>query len=483
MKASNQHFYPRMTAKWSIFAAFLTFTFFSFQVFPLFKSAEDKAKVHHYKAIKFNQAGKLKKAMKELKKALRLDRKNEYLVDLANLYAKKGELKKAFNTVGKVAVKDGSPHINKVELLAWKAYYAISIGERFAPFESFNRAIRLMKLHKIDSTQLMSNLYNNSAVSRLFYNDKTPKEEKLRIHYRDFRQAKDRLLKALEYYPDNCVAQYNLDFVQTVLEVPQDSLGTVRYVIDSLYEWRRFPDLDCVIPPPPPHDEILTTLNKEKEVVFVLDISGSMRFMAPNGKSRFQAMKDLVLSLLDDLDEAVEIGLITLGQDCHRTPLREIKVGTYSREELKRFVRNLNLNGETPLNNRLDRAAHLFSKKKREKAIFLCSDGINSCGQGSTCRIGEQLRGRKIKVFAFSLLLENSQAYREYAIYDCITKATYGELLGITETEDIQVKTTHIRDAVYPLALKVDDLLSGEFKDLVPQDSVLMYKPNRVAAN
>lgn len=483
MKTSNQYFSPQLSIKWLIFSGLLLFTFFSFQALPFLKAPEDRAKTHHYKAIKLNQKGKRKKAIKELKKALRLDRRNEYLVDLANLYAKEGEVKKAFNTVRKVTVKDGSSHISKVELLAWKAYYAISIGERFAPFESFNGAINLMKRHKIDSTQLLSNLYNNSAVSRLFYNDKTSEGEKLRIHYRDFRQAKEKLLKALEYYPDNCVAQYNLDFVKTVLEVPQDSLGTVRYVIDSLYKWRRFPDLDCVIPPPPPHEEILTTLNKEKEVVFVLDISGSMRFMAPNGKSRFQAMKDLVLSLLDDLDEAVEIGLITLGQDCNRTPLRELKVGNYSREELKRFVRNLSLNGETPLNNRLDRAAYLFTKKKREKAIFLCSDGINSCGQGSTCRIGDQLRGKKIKVYAFSLLLENSQAYREYAIYDCITKATYGELLGITETEDIQVKTTHIRDAVYPLALKVDDLLSGEFKDLVPQDSILAHSSNKVVSN
>lgn len=476
----NKHF-SSIKVKWAILALLFIFTFFSFQTLPLFKSVEDKAKLYHYKSIKWVQKGKRKKAINALKKAILLDRKNEYLIDLANLYAKEDQLKKAFNTVRKVAVKDNSPPINKVELLAWKGYYAISIGERFAPFESFNNAIQLMKRYKIDSTQLMSNLYNNSAVSRLFYNDQAGKGN-LRIHYRDFEQSQQKLQTALSYNPENCVAQYNLDFVETILEVPQDSLGMVRYVTDSLYDWRQFPELNCIIPPPPPHEEILTTLNKEKEVVFVLDISGSMSALTPSGKSRFQAMKDLVLSLLDDLDEEVEIGLITLGQDCQRNPIRQINVGdnNYLREDLKRMVRNLSLNGSTPLNNRLHRASNLFSRKKREKAIFLCSDGLNTCGNESTCKMGDRLRSKGIKVFAFSLLLESSSAYQEYAIYDCITKATYGELLGITETEDIQVKTTHIRDAVYPLALKMSDLLNGKFEDLVPQDSILAHKPKQI---
>ena len=468
-----------MSMKIKIFVLIIisAFAMYGFITPPNFlKSKEDRAKLYHYQALKLKQKGKEKLAIKKIKKALKLHRTNDYLMDLANLYARQGEKKKAYNTVSSISLKDSSPDLKKVELTAWKAYYALSIGLKLKPFEQFNKAIKLMELHKIDSTMLLSDLYNNSGVSSLFYQTATGKNQLPVIHYRDFERAKRKFKTALDFNPENCVASYNLDFVNTILEVPMDSMEVVKNVLTNHYSWRPFPAINCKLPEPPANVEIVEKLNKQKEVVFILDISGSMQAYATNGKTRFEAMKDLVLSLIEDLDPAVQIGLITLGRnDCGDAPYHSYKVGTLSRKQLTEVVNGLALDGRTPLNDRLRKATNLFTKKATDKAIFLCSDGINTCGRESTCLLGEEIAKKGIKIYAFSLLLEteDNENMQEYAIYDCITKATYGELLGITENKEYELKTDYITESVYPLVLKKEDLLNGSFEPLFPNGDLL----------
>jgi len=238
---------------------------------------------------------------------------------------------------------------------------------------------------------------------------------------------------------------------------------------------QNFPSLNCELTGKKFHFDIAQKLNKEKEVVFVMDISGSMSEPATNGASRFDTMKELVLSLLNDLDEDVKIGLITLGQNCGDQPMHEYKVTAKTRDELREIVTNLEMYGCTPLNERLVRASQLFTKIKKDKAIFLCSDGINFCpnesfnASQSTCELGISLGKKGIKVYAYALLLENGEHMQEYAIYDCITKASYGELLGITTNNTYELKTTYINQPIYPLAIKIEDLLEWRYNPVMPQ--------------
>jgi len=46
------------------------------------KNKKDRAKVLHYKSIKLYEEGNVKKAKQKLKKAIRIDITNEYLIDL-----------------------------------------------------------------------------------------------------------------------------------------------------------------------------------------------------------------------------------------------------------------------------------------------------------------------------------------------------------------------------------------------------------------
>jgi hypothetical protein len=322
-----------------------------------------------------------------------------------------------------------------------------------------------MKLNGVDSLKLYSDLSNNAGITRLFNQTKTKKDIFHKVHINDYKQVRGFLQKAIELNPDNCVAKHNLKMIETVLKIPKDSISdNGQYLYKEWLEQQDFDSCDCKIPPPPPHQEILTRLNKEKEVVFILDVSGSMSISTPDGRTRFQAMKGLVLDLIRDLDEDVKIGVITLGQNCSNQPLLKYDVGVLSRDELSNKVESLQLNGSTPLNNRLKQAQGLFTKDKNEKAIFLCSDGLNTCDtRESTCQIGDSYKRKNITIYAFSLLLDDDINSAEYAIYDCITRATYGELLGISQTEEIEVNTKYISTAVFPLVLKREDLVEGKF--------------------
>ncbi len=446
----------------------------------LIKSKIDRAKFYHYQAIKLATSGKPQKAIKKLQKAIHFDRRNEYLIDLANLYAKTDKCKSACRTVEKIIPKDTDPEVLKVELTAWKAFYALSMGEIDGPVSAYNNAITAMQRHHIDSLPLLSNLWNNRGVARIYNQSVVGKNQEPEIHIMDIQQAKMNFQKAIECDSANCVAKYNLEVANLLLDVNPDSLSTVRNIKRKTYQNKVFPSLDCTIPPPSPHQDILTKLNKEKEVVFVLDISGSMTIPCPNGKSRFENMQEIVISLIQDLDPVIKIGLITVGGDCDIEPKYIVSVNTMSREQLLDIVQNkIYPNGGTPLNAQLQKAMNMFDgkSKKLEKAIFLCSDGINSCGNQSTCALAESLNSKGVKVYAFALLLENNQYSREYSVYDCLTKATYGEMLGITETKEIEVKTTFISESVFPLVLTKEDLLLGKYTPKIPKDQLLQSNP------
>ena len=437
------------------------------------KSKEDRAKVLHYKAIKLYEEGKLNKAKRKLNKAIRMNTTNEYLIDLAMMHEKEGDYTKAFNTLCKIVSNDNGSKISKVKLLANRASYAMYLGFGIEAHSTYGGALRKMNLYGIDSMSIKSDLHNNYGISKLFDQPTYADDTTYNVHKRDIMIAINNIKKALVLNPENCIAQHNLAFVEALLNGIQWELidRSPRYFRRSDIEHINFPEWNCEIPEPVIEEKIVKYLDKEKEVVFVLDISGSMEAPTADGKSRFQTMKEMVIELIDELDDVVKIGLITLGQDCSAEPLHQISTTDgVSREELKSIVNNLEVAGCTPLNKRLRQAVQLFSNKnKKDKAIFLCSDGINFCGSKniknneSTCQVGNEIGRKGIKIHTFSLLLEKAENFQEYAIYDCLARSSGGELLGMTET-GFTIKTISMDAPIFSLPLKREDLMKGKYK-------------------
>lgn len=437
------------------------------------KSEQDRAAMLHYKALDKFKKGNYKDAIKLLKKVLNLHHDNAYVHDLAAVYDEMGLPKKAYNAYRKLRPMDGTSKWNRVRIEARRADFALERGLGREAFAAYGQAIHRYELHGLDSANVYAALLNNRAVTRFFYQSHTSVDTTLNIHTRDIVQARELLWEANMLAPEDCVVEHNLHFVDALLAgISWDSISSKpAYFRPRHIAQLDLPEVTCAPPKPKVHQAIVEYLDREKEVVFVLDVSGSMLAPTPQGKSRFELMREIVYGLLDDLHSDVEIGLITLGSSCDQEAT--VSVATrdgLSRDSLKSIVAGLRIDGATPLNQRLLQSADLFrGHRGKDRAVFLCSDGLNSCAFGgnedvSTCEIAAELGSRGIKLHAFSLLLEDAaSSFETYAVYDCMIKATEGELLGLTE-EGHEVKTARLDDPIVSKPLSKHDLLGGKYR-------------------
>ena len=450
--------------------------------FSIFQSSEDRAKVLHYKASKLKESGKTKRAIKTLKKAVTLDNKREYLIDLAELYLIKEEHEKAYQYINQITTSRSDSPMDEVKIASWKGIYALNTGLHEAPRKNFRKALDLLDLYQIENQALRSTLNCNLAVARIFDQSKAG-DSFDKIHRKDFVQSKYYLQKALELNPFNCVAAHNLDVVDQVLSIPDQWLD-YGYLKKHHFATLPIPEFDCeptiTIPEPTPNLTLEEDLQQKDEVLFVLDISGSMKLRIPElRKSRFQLMIEKVTTLIEELGPNVRIGVLTLGQTCNDEPILSIPPGMKSHIELIRLIQSLEPTGDTPLNHRLDLAAQLFSPHYGRKAIFLATDGIESCNyEQSTCDIGERLRRKGLQLHAYSLLLETPENAKEYAIYDCLTKATNGQLLGVsqeaikeTKATMAAIEPTDMNTDIFSVPISGQDLRAAKFSPYVPKQN------------
>jgi tetratricopeptide (TPR) repeat protein len=172
-------------------------------------------------------------------------------------------------------------------------------------------------------------------------------------------------------------------------------------------------------------------LNQYDELVFLVDISGSMVMekVVCYGADRFTAMKDLCLKILPEIDTSVALGVGTIGGVCDSPPDLWYKAGRISRVDLRSKFRFLIPDGTTPLLTMLLRCPELFSDNpRRSKSIFLISDGANTCREGGIdiCEWATELSQKGIAVNVLSFLsttFDNTEAFAEYLCLAENTKA------------------------------------------------------------
>jgi len=441
------------------------------------KNPIDQARHWQYKALKKYQKGDNRKALKYLKRAHVLDRRNEYILEIAKIYEEMGKHKKAYAWISAIKATDQNSSVEKVTIQAWKALIATNYGLRMQALSGYDEAINVLEREGLDSMKLESTLRTNYGVTRCFNQSATDEDKARLIHRRDFQQAYEYFDKAVQLDSSNCTARYNRMVVETILNI-DPKLVKYGYVGDSLIQRLDLPDMKtfCIPPPPPPNATIVQKLNIPKsEILFVVDISGSMSYNAPTGNSRLHEAKKVITDLTYDLHDSIEIGLLTVGGSCDSAPI-SIPPGHLSRSQLREVITHLEADGGTPLNNVLQLSKTKFSENAKAKTIFLCTDGIDGCG-GSTCMIAEELLREDIKVHAFSLLLESSKNDEVFAIANCLSQTTGGELLALNEAAEVEIKTEQIIPHLQPLILVQDDLVKVTFTPQIPiehdEDSAL----------
>ncbi|NJK83436.1 MAG: VWA domain-containing protein [Saprospiraceae bacterium] len=146
-------------------------------------------------------------------------------------------------------------------------------------------------------------------------------------------------------------------------------------------------------------------MNDCDELIFMLDISGSMRVKTPFSPeaTKFNTMKNMVFHFMNTLKTNVQLGLITVGGSCESEP--SLKIGTSaSRRTLSNALQTIEADGYTAISRSLRYAPELFEGDSKKKAILFITDGTDSCLPDETCNLSIWLGTQNIAlhVLAFS---------------------------------------------------------------------------------
>ncbi|WP_406862023.1 VWA domain-containing protein [Streptomyces sp. HUAS MG47] len=133
-------------------------------------------------------------------------------------------------------------------------------------------------------------------------------------------------------------------------------------------------------------------------LVMVLDSSGSMAEDAGSGRTRMEAARSAVGTVVDSLPDGYPTGLRVYGADrdtgCTDTRLLT-PVEPLDRSGLKQAVASVKPKGDTPIGYSLQKAAADLPPAPAgaigTRTILLISDGEDSCGTPEPCEVAEQL--------------------------------------------------------------------------------------------
>jgi Mg-chelatase subunit ChlD len=181
-------------------------------------------------------------------------------------------------------------------------------------------------------------------------------------------------------------------------------------------------------------------IHPEDEIVFLIDISGSMvtEKVSCTGLDRFRTAQWLTNSILKNLVADHQIGIATIGGDCQNPPTVWKKVGSISSNEIQATLSNILPEGSTPLAKMIALSPGLFSTDgKKKKSLILISDGANTCPypQQQICTSAEILAQMKIKVHVLSFLQNTTSHAAAFADYECLTETTAGKLLYLEDNQ------------------------------------------------
>lgn len=393
-----------------------------------------------------------------------------FLKEIVNYLVEQERYKEARKYLSRIQVSRLS-HSSQSQYYYFQGILNMEIGCNYFDdaHTSFKKALIHQKKASIPNALCLSSIYNALGVTRMIYAGHNKQSEDNEPHNN---WMKCSILNALEYFQyaifynqENNIAQTNFDSLfrkfqeigYTKLDIPRitlddhsvssdtvdfilfdaDSSSTISTTVDTL----RSVDITFL---PNNVNLISDALSIYEEVLIVGDISGSMDHIHPSKQTtRFHLMKELALYLGHSLPSSSKLGMLSVGGGCFDYPIMMQEVGTMSRSYLVNQIESLSPYGETPLFNMLALSSSLFSRKKNKKAIFLVSDGMDSCSDPlDLCILAEDLYAQGIDIHIMSFLVDGMEEYEyAYNIYNCITQMSKGELFEYTEKGDMKDKS------------------------------------------
>jgi von Willebrand factor type A domain len=154
----------------------------------------------------------------------------------------------------------------------------------------------------------------------------------------------------------------------------------------------------ALLAPPVARAQTQPAPSKDAAVILILDASKSMKDDDGTGRPKFQAAKEALNTLVDELPDDAKVGLRVYGSEVSGTGRRAgcadtklvAPVAPLDRAGLKEQIAGLQPRGFTPIGASLQGAAKDLGSAK-QKTVVLVSDGGDNCKPPDPCAVARQI--------------------------------------------------------------------------------------------
>ena len=210
-----------------------------------------------------------------------------------------------------------------------------------------------------------------------------------------------------------------------------------------------------------PKDNFNETEYAAKDVVFVLDTSGSMAEEGKMEKARAALLFGVKTLRPDD-----RFNVISFAGEEHLMANGLVAANDQGRTRGVEFVQGLRPNGGTNINDALLAAFKQFDASDRPKLLVFVTDGLPTVGETNITRIIENARnahGRGVRLFTFGVGYDVNTA-----LLDKLASENGGVADYIEPKEDLEVKVSSFFAKVnYPVLTDLELDMGGVESDLV----------------
>ena len=181
------------------------------------------------------------------------------------------------------------------------------------------------------------------------------------------------------------------------------------------------------------------------KMIIILDASGSMVQKVQGSRSKIEIAKEVVGTLVRNLDPNIEVGFMVYGHrakgDCSDIELIVPPIGSNA-DLIVRQLNKIHPKGQTPICASVEKAAEELRYTEGKASVVVVTDGEETCG-GDPCALGKKLKEKGIdfKAHIVGFGLEKGEG----AGLKCLAEETGGLFLEARSAESL---TTALNAAV-----------------------------------
>ncbi|MBV9959052.1 MAG: VWA domain-containing protein, partial [Acidobacteria bacterium] len=224
-----------------------------------------------------------------------------------------------------------------------------------------------------------------------------------------------------------------------------------------------------------PKDELTEQEYAAKDIVFVLDTSGSMAEAGKMEKARSALLFGIKSLRPDD-----RFNVISFAGEEHLMESGLIAADARGLARGERFVKNLRATGGTNINDSLRAALRQFDGGERPQMIVFMTDGLPTVGETSVERIIGNVRRERtggVRLFTFGVGYDVNTA-----LLDKLASENSGTADYVEPKEDLEVKVSNFFTKVnYPVLTDLQLDMGGVETDLVyPRNMPDLFKGTQI---